>query len=130
MKTYFILLISTVLLFILIGCSPTTITIKENNQKEKYTIKKGDNVEVVLNANPSTGYKWQIVNIDNSKLKIIDETYTAKIVNENIVGSGGSKIYLLKTICKGNTIIEFEYFRPFEKELPLNKKFYINLDIR
>ena len=130
MKSYFILLISIVLLFTLIGCFTTTITIKENDQKEKYIIKKGDNIEIVLNANPSTGYKWQVVNIDNSKLKIVDETYISKKVNRDIVGSGGNKVYLFSVIDKGNTIIEFEYFRPFEKELPLNKKFYINLDIR
>jgi hypothetical protein len=50
MKTYFILLISIVLLFSLIGCSITTITIKEDNQKEKYIIKKGDNVEGVISG--------------------------------------------------------------------------------
>ena len=130
MKTYFIFLISVVLLFSLIGCSTTTITIKENNQKEKYTIKKGDNVEVVLNANPSTGYRWQIVNIDNSKLEIVDESYTATQVKRDIVGRGGNKVYLFNAIEEGSTIVEFEYSRPFEKDIPPNKKFYVNLDIR
>ena len=72
MKTPFILLISIVLLFTLISCSPTTIIIKENSQEEKYSLRKGDIVEVILNANPSTGYKWQIENIDTLKIKIID----------------------------------------------------------
>ena len=130
MKIYFILLISIVLLFTLIGCSPTTIIIKENNQEKKYSLKKGDIVKVILNANPSTGYKWQIENIDNSKIKIVEETYTANKVQSDIVGSGGNKIYLFKAISKGNTSIEFEYSRPFEKELPSKKKLCINLEIR
>ena len=130
MKTYFILLISIVLLFSLIGCSTTTITIKEDNQKEKYSLRKGDIVEVVLNANPSTGYKWQIVNIDSSKLKIVDETYTSEKVKRDIVGSGGNKIYLFKAINKGNTAIDLIYSRPFEKDLPPKKKFHLNLNIR
>ncbi len=130
MKIHFILIISIVLLITLINCSPTTIIIKENSQKEKYSLRKGDIVEVILNANPSTGYKWQIENIDNSKLKMVDETYTAEKVNRDIVGSGGNKIYLFKALKKGNTVIEFKYSRPFEKELPPVKKFHINLDIR
>ncbi|MBU0529824.1 protease inhibitor I42 family protein [bacterium] len=130
MKKYFILLISIVLLFILIGCSSTTISIKENNQKEKYSLREGDIIEVILNANPSTGYIWQIVNIDNLKLTLVDETYTAKTINKDIVGSGGNKIYHFKAISKGNTAIELIYFRPFEKELLPNKKSQVNLDIR
>lgn len=130
MKTYFILLISIVLLFSLIGCSTTTITIKEDNQKGKYSVRKGDLIKVILNANPSTGYKWQIENIDISKLKIVKETYTAKKVHRDIVGSGGNKIYLFKAINKGNTTIDLIYSRPFEKELPPKKKFHVNLEIR
>jgi len=130
MKIYFILLIFIVFLFILIGCSPTTITINENNLKEDYSIKKGDLIEVILSANPSTGYKWEILTIDTIKVKTVDETYTAKVVNENIVGSGGSKIYLFEAINKGKTIIRLKYFRPFEKDLPPRKQFDIKLEIR
>jgi len=123
MKKYFILLISIVLLFTLIDCSPTTISIDEINQKEKYSIRKGDNVEVILAANPTTGYKWQIVNINTSKIKLINESYTAHKVNKDIVGSGGKKVYLFNAIDKGNTSIEFEYSRPFEKEVTPNNIF-------
>jgi len=130
MNKYFIILIFSVLLFTLIGCSPNTITINENNQNEKYSLKKDDNIEVILAANPTTGFKWQIVNIDNSKIKLIDESYTAHKVNRDIVGSGGNKVYLFNTIDKGNTSIEFEYSRPFEKEATPYKIFNVNLDIR
>jgi len=130
MKLNFILLISIVLIFTSIGCSPATVTIKESNQNEKYCIKKGDILEIELNANPSTGYNWQITHHDNSKLKIIDETYIAKKVKRGMVGSGGKKIYIFNAIDKGNTIIELHYSRPFEKEGPYKKKFHINLEIR
>ena len=130
MKIHFILIISIVLLFTLIGCSPNTIIIKEYSQKEKYSLRKGDIVEVILNANPSTGYKWQIENIDIAKIKIVEETYTAKKVKRDIVGSGGNKIYLFKAINKGNTTIDLIYSRPFEKDLPPQKILRINLEIR
>ena len=130
MKIYFILLSFMVFLFILIGCSPATITINEDNIKEEYSIKKGGFIEVILSANPSTGYNWQIVSIDTLIVKIFDEIYTAKTVNENIVGSGGSKMYVFKAINRGDTSIEIEYSRPFEKELPPKKKLSIKLNIR
>lgn len=130
MKIYFILLISLVILISLIGCSPTTLIINENNQKDKYSVKKGDILEVILNTNPSTGYEWTIVNIDTSKLNIVDEKYTPKIVNDKIVGSGGSKTHIFKSIDKGKTTVDFIYSRPFEKELPPKKKFHVNLEIK
>lgn len=127
MKIYFI---SLIFLFTLIGCSPTTITVKENNHKAKYSLKKGDIVEVILNANPSTGYKWQIVKIDSLKITILNETYIAKTANRDIVGSKGEKIYLFKAISKGNTSINIIYSRRFEKDLTPGRKFNINLEIR
>ena len=130
MKIYFILLIFMVFIFILIGCSTTTITINENNLKENYSLRQGDIVEVVLNANPSTGYEWQIVNIDTSKVKIVNKTYTANNVNKDKVGSGGIMTYHFEAISKGNTAINITYFRSFEKELPPKKKFEINLEIK
>ena len=130
MKSYSILLISVIFLYTIIGCSPATISINENNHKEKYSIKKNDNLEVVLSANPSTGYTWQIVKNDKSKLEMVDENYTAKIVKEGIVGSGGDKTFVFKAIGKGNVILEFNYSRPFEKDLAPSKRFQIIINIR
>jgi len=130
MKKYIILLISIVFLLTLYGCTPATITVDESNKKEIICLKKGAILEIILGTNPSTGYEWSIVNIDSTKLKIVSESYIANQVNRDVVGSGGDKIYLLKTISKGNTAIELIYFRSFEKEIPPKKKFHINLNIR
>ena len=124
------ILITTVLLFILFDCSPSTIIIKEHNQNEIISINKGDIAKVILKANPSTGYIWSIENIDNLLVKILDESYVAKKVKKDIVGSGGNKIYLIKTMNKGKTTIEFKYSRPFEEELPSIKKILFTLEIR
>ena len=129
MKLIYILFTATIIALTLFECSPTSITIQENTQIENYSIQKGDTVEVILSANPSTFFKWHIVNIDTSKLQIIDESYTAKQVKRDIVGSGGNKTYRFKAISKGSLTIEINYFRPFEKELPPLKKFNISLEI-
>lgn len=129
MKIYCILLISVFYLFTLIGCSPNTVIITENSQSEKYSLRKGDIVKVILKANPSTGYNWKIDIIDDSIIKVVEEKYVAKKVQDNIVGSGGKKIYLFKVTNKGNTVIELIYSRPFEKDLQPKKKFSINLEI-
>ena len=130
MKKYFILLIYIVFLLTLFGCTPATITVDESSKKEIVCLKKGDILEIILGTNPSTGYEWSVVNIDSTKLKIVSESYIANQVNRAVVGGGGNKIYLFKTISKGNTAIELIYFRSFEKEIPPKKKFHINLNIR
>ena len=130
MKIYLILFLSTIILFTFIGCSPTTITIKEDDQKEKYSVRKNDLIKIILKANPSTGYQWSIENMDTSRVIIIDETYTTENIEREIVGGGGDKIYLFKAINRGSTAIDIEYFRPFEKELQPIKKIHINLEIR
>jgi len=128
MKLYFILLIST--FFILVSCMSTTLIVKENTQKEKYSIRKNDLIKIILEANPSTLYEWQIVYYDSSKVKIINESYIAKETKRDMEGSGGNKIYIIKAIDKGTTSIKLDYFRPFEKELPRLKDFSIIVNIK
>jgi inhibitor of cysteine peptidase len=129
MKVQVILLISLAYHFTIIGCSPKIISINENNHNQQFLIKQGDIVEVCLKANPSTGYRWQIVKIDTFKIKLIDESYTSENNNKDIVGKGGSKIYLFKAINKGSASIEIEYSRPFENDIPPLKEFNFNLSI-
>ena len=108
----------------------TTLIVKENTQKEKYSIRKNDLIKIILEANPSTLYEWQIVYYDSSKVKIINESYIAKETKRDMEGSGGNKIYIIKAIDKGTTSIKLDYFRPFEKELPRLKDFSIIVNIK
>jgi inhibitor of cysteine peptidase len=93
-------------------------------------MKKGDNLEIVLKANPTTGYRWEVVSIDTSILKNTGAEYKADKVPPGIVGAGGKTIMRFKSIKKGETLLKLIYHRPFEKDVPPIKEFELNVVVK
>jgi predicted secreted protein len=75
------------------------------------TAKAGQNFDIVLPANASTGYQWQIVGTpDASLIQSIGENYIAE--QPIIPGSGGVDVWTFGSLAPGETEIQFGYFPP------------------
>ena len=74
-------------------------------------VNSGDEFKIVLSANPSTGYHWEITsNIDGGLLENISEDYVA---DEPVMpGSGGLSVWTFKALNAGETALKFGYFPP------------------
>lgn len=72
--------------------------------------------QVILKANPTTGYQWQVKNYDKSLFKLISSTYQKP--NTNLVGAGGKVIFTFQVLKKSNlpsqSTLNFYYARPWE----------------
>jgi inhibitor of cysteine peptidase len=113
MKT--IKIIPVLLLFVLSQCALFNSNENEMETDKTFEAKKGEEIIIKLDANPSTGYNWSIANeIDNSVIELVKESYKPDKVPEgkNIVGSGGTKIFVFKGLKKGNAYVRLEYKRP------------------
>ena len=104
-------------------CKPVTIKVSESGAGSILEMKKGDSLEIVLQANPTTGYRWEVASNDTSVLKNIGIEYQADKVPSGIVGSGGKTIMRFMAIKEGETFLQLVYRRPFEKDMPPVKKF-------
>ncbi len=52
-----------------------TITLSENENQQHIEITVDDIIQPQLNESPSTGYKWQITEINTNELQIISEDF-------------------------------------------------------
>ena len=74
-------------------------------------VKAGQNFDIVLPANSSTGYRWQITTAADANLvQPIGQTYVSE--QSVMLGSGGMEVWTFSALAPGATKIEFGYFPP------------------
>jgi predicted secreted protein len=70
--------------------------------------------EIVLAANPTTGYVWQLDNKLNEKMiKLVGSHYSGP--QSKLAGAGGEEIWTFQAVGRGRTRIGLKYVRPWEK---------------
>jgi inhibitor of cysteine peptidase len=76
------------------------------------TVPVGGIVEIVLAANPSTGFTWEVVGLDETVVRQTGEaTFEAE---STLVGASGEMRFMFETLSTGTTAIELVYHRTFE----------------
>jgi inhibitor of cysteine peptidase len=83
----------------------------------------GETFAIALEGNPTTGYTWQAA-IDPEYLELVGETFEP--VGEG-VGSGGQEVLRFRALAPGNSEIECEYRRPWDKKARESKQFRIEI---
>ena len=74
-------------------------------------VKSGQNFDIVLPANASTGYHWQITGTpDASLLQSTGQSYLSE--QPVMPGSGGVEVWIFTALAPGETKIEYGYFPP------------------
>ena len=119
-----------IILFCLIllssGCSAgNPIQLYQLDSGRVIKMKPGDTVEIVLDANPTTGYQWKALPSDTGVIEQIDKpVYKSR---SEAIGSGGELTFYFKALSTGQTPLKFIYFRDFEKDIPPIKSFKVTI---
>ena len=99
-------------------------------EKEKYyfpedktiATKNNDDFFVILEANPTTGYQWE-VDFDSDYLELTNREYVTP--SSGLVGAGGDETFNFLALKSGQTEITFSYLRSWEKDIsPIEEKIY------
>jgi predicted secreted protein len=90
---------------------------------QKIEVPVGVTFVISVNANPTTGYTWE-VGFDQSLLKLVKRYTPSKT---SLVGAGGVESFEFEGIKKGDTEVYLNYKRPFEQNDPnmITKKFHV-----
>jgi inhibitor of cysteine peptidase len=122
MKTTILILVGGLL--VLSGCrNQTEKTVNDANQTSNIIeTKAGKTFTIILPANRTTGYSWQIGKFTPGIVKLNDEEYKPAENPRGLVGAGGEQIWTFEAISAGKVTIHFEYARPWEKNIPAIKK--------
>ncbi len=99
----------------------------ENDSGRIVELRIGDELEVTLPGNPTTGYVWEASSLDPALLK---QDNPAFLPADKSIGSGGLEVIKLLAIGEGSSEIKLIYHRPFEKNKPSVKTFAITIIIK
>lgn len=90
----------------------------------------GSRFVIVLDSNPTTGYGWQLgKSFDKTALEVTEIRYEPSS-DKRLVGAGGKQTWMFRALRAGNAVIDLEYLRPWEKDVPPVKKVRFAVTVR
>jgi len=81
-------------------------------------VKVGQEFNITLESNPSTGYGWQLAKQLNETILVLIGFEYKSSGSGLIVGAGGTEIWTFKAVKSGTAEISLKYVRPWETDVP------------
>jgi inhibitor of cysteine peptidase len=93
----------------------------------KIELNTGENFEIILRENPTTGFRWNPISRGEPACKLLDNSF---ISGGGSPGKGGSHSWQFQAVKEGLGKIEFAYQRPWEQAKPPAQNFTLNVHVR
>lgn len=75
----------------------------------------GETMEILLDANPSTGYRWELASSLEKIKKPVNKAYDEfRAGGSHLMGSRGKQVFTLEAQASGQEVLTFVYKRPWE----------------
>jgi inhibitor of cysteine peptidase len=75
-------------------------------------VNAGDEFEVRLVSNPSTGYSWVVAESETTAWTLVDSSFEEP--DSELVGAAGTEIFVFEAADEGAGVLRLEYVRPFD----------------
>lgn len=113
------------------GCGSSQDVRLSLTQDENIKVHNGQVIIIELKANPTTGYKWQVLEETNKGIlnRMGEGEYIPNATDKRKRGSGGIEIYRYEAVGQGEAILNFEYRRPWEKKGSI-KRYVVRIMVR
>jgi inhibitor of cysteine peptidase len=128
MRTFFVM--SFILIFALFsGCGTNGSSLTDADNGKQISMRPGEILTLTLESNPTTGYSWQVMELDSAVLtQEGDPEYKQSSGAEGLVGAGGTETFRFKAVGSSETTLELGYMRPWESVPPV-ETFTIQVDV-
>ena len=101
-----------VLVMVVLAACSSDLTIDEEADGTTVTVAVGDGLEVALQGNPSTGFIWEPVGLDET---ILQWTGARRFEPDStLVGAAGTIRLTFEALAPGTVTLELWYHRSFE----------------
>ena len=116
MKCFFQYLIILMVVSVVNDMANASASIYLEKKDDGITVKlePGDTLVITLDANPSTGYSWHVLEMDASILKAEKKEFQPR---SNLLGAPGMEILCFTGLRPGDTKLVLGYLRPWEKKV-------------
>lgn len=107
--------------------SPSEQRVDEGANGGQVSLQVGQMLVVALASNPSTGYAWEITEVDSMVLALTKEDFKAE---SNLVGAGGTQLFFFDALKAGQTLLKLVYHRSWEQGVEPAETFSITVEVR
>jgi predicted secreted protein len=108
-----ITLLITLIFILLSACGRNDkSTLKVSDPQQAIVVDAGGEFTVVLEANPTTGYRWNIAgDLEQGMVKLVKNEYVSTS-DPSMVGGGGLDVWTFKALRQGETQVTLGYYPP------------------
>jgi inhibitor of cysteine peptidase len=103
-----------------------SMKLNENDAGKTVEIAVGDALEIILPANPTTGYVWEVNSLGLNVLRLGETNF----INDTAIGSSGMEVIKFQAIAAGKSTVKLIFHRPFEQNIPPLKTFEVTVIIK
>lgn len=96
------------------------VVLTEKDTGATVDMSSAQTLQIRLAGNPTTGYNWQRVDQGQNILETVGEAarYEPDAHAAGMVGAGGTVIWNFRPVKAGESLLSFEYRRPWEHGIP------------
>ncbi len=105
------------LMLVLLGACSAAQTLNLDDDGMRIELQTGEEVELVLPGNPSTGYEWVLTEAPSNLQQVNEPEF---VPESDLIGAGGEFHFRFKAIEPGIAQLSLTYERPFEEVEPLD----------
>ena len=123
--------ISVLLAFLVLaaGCGPAKeVKLDATANDRQVELKKGQTLVITLESNPTTGYRWEVVEPDEPILRQMGEPEFKS--ESEAVGAGGTETFRFEAVNAGQAALELVYRRPWEEDVEPLETFSLQVVVR
>jgi len=106
-----------------------TVTLREVDTGRSVELKRGDQLILELEGNPTTGFRWEIKEVDIDILKQQGEM-EFKSDPKGMMGGGGFSVFTFSASRAGSTALQLVYRQRWDKEAPAAKAFQVMVSVQ
>lgn len=102
-------------------------TLRASDDGDEVELRKGQTLVVSLEGNPSTGYTWEAVDLDEGIVRQVGEP--AFTPESEALGASGTQVLRFRAAGEGRTTLQLVYHRPWEEAEP-ERTFSVDVVVR
>jgi inhibitor of cysteine peptidase len=95
------------------GCGLSKeVELDAGDDGSRVELEAGQVLEIALESNPTTGYRWEVVALDENVLQTLEEEFEE---DSALIGAGGTQTLRFRALSAGEMALELAYRRPWEE---------------
>ena len=113
---------------LLVACGAKEEVFHEEDAGRQVELAVGEKMLVTLASNPTTGYQWDLAEMDESVLAQSGTEYDSD--SPQLIGSGGEETFTFEAVGVGETALQLIYHRPWEEDVPPVETFTVTVVVK